>query len=804
MKAALGLLLLVTWLAAEDGSDSSLSPTLTRGGEGPPMPGYFGPLKPLAELPPIDPDWLPTPAQATFVVTGPAREVAPNLPALEPGDLIVGIDGRQISNVVDLDLLIRTRVNANAPLTITVRRGEALVEVPFTDPLPNLRIRPESRQSATRFCGYPVSRPPHPVTERLVAAGLEFSDNDRSVVSVIPRRLAWSLPAGERAPAWLVPLVMNYLALVNDRPGDVEPVTVPAELTEWAWFAAVLEAAAADYAADQWQAVPALAAAGVPTWFTALALPVPSRVPELGDGAGISEIYPGFASQLLAAMSNQIDRSVIPLRPQHGQETTSSAYVDLVALALVDPEQHGGWPFRYHAISDRRFRRDFLNRLPAVRAEYPAWSQICDLAEMIVRAIEGQQDQAVALARGLNAASPVLGYQARSMLLYTVDFHNLRWKTRDIHRALPVTDMKPEPRHNVLIEQLRARSLNHATWMNDHEGWAPMTGNHLMVSLFRLPVYEALQPNAEALASLAYDFKVVRRELNHLAFRTGFSDSVNDPDDVERLVALLGWRYREEGPPYYRLAVAAQLSWIGAFDRAAAWNRGNAREYENRAHRPDPRDHMYRITMQQLGAIQARTTFALPEGGQPQPHERTNDAGELVARGHVIGNKRWGPWRWLYPDGSVKSVGWYHDNAQIGYWMSYDEAGNLTKEGRKIGGNPVGPWREWSPEGWVSAQGWFIGKGGNGRSGWWEYYHPDGAVAEAGLYRKGKRTGVWHQYDPSGEVLATGHYHNDRREGAWQERPDATQPLAPVRYQGGELVAPSAPEPDLPDGADGF
>ena len=38
-----------------------------------------------------------------------------------------------------------------------------------------------------------------------------------------------------------------------------------------------------------------------------------------------------------------------------------------------------------------------------------------------------------------------------------------------------------------------------------------------------------------------------------------------------------------------------------------------------------------------------------------------------------------GKWKWYYPNGTIKSQGYYVNGKQVGTWQKYDEDGELSK-----------------------------------------------------------------------------------------------------------------------------
>jgi len=47
------------------------------------------------------------------------------------------------------------------------------------------------------------------------------------------------------------------------------------------------------------------------------------------------------------------------------------------------------------------------------------------------------------------------------------------------------------------------------------------------------------------------------------------------------------------------------------------------------------------------------------------------------------------------------------------------------------------------------------------------YYHPNGEIAQKGLFKEGKLSGLWMMYNQQGDKVAQGYYLDGKKTGKW-------------------------------------
>jgi antitoxin component YwqK of YwqJK toxin-antitoxin module len=106
-----------------------------------------------------------------------------------------------------------------------------------------------------------------------------------------------------------------------------------------------------------------------------------------------------------------------------------------------------------------------------------------------------------------------------------------------------------------------------------------------------------------------------------------------------------------------------------------------------------------------------------------------------------------------YPDGTLRMIGGYRDNAKHGSFREFDKDGNVINSYVYEAGQVTG-------EGMLDSTGM--------RNGPWKLFYPDGKLRAEGAYKNGKRQGPWTYYYQSGKVEQRGNYNEDLSGGEWK------------------------------------
>lgn len=193
-------------------------------------------------------------------------------------------------------------------------------------------------------------------------------------------------------------------------------------------------------------------------------------------------------------------------------------------------------------------------------------------------------------------------------------------------------------------------------------------------------------------------------------------------------------------------------------------------------------------------------------------------------------DKKQGKWVQFWPNGLLKSEGYFLNDQKHGFFKFYAQDGNLVKVekfqngyplerapevveldekiayypngkiktiGHFLDSTPQGIWQEFSEDGEVketyifemgrvTAKG-IIDKEGNKQGDWKEYY-PDQRLLGKGQFKNGHRVGKWIFYHENGNVEQTGYY-NDKGEldGEWVWFYESGKLLRKEKFSNGEL-----------------
>lgn len=141
-----------------------------------------------------------------------------------------------------------------------------------------------------------------------------------------------------------------------------------------------------------------------------------------------------------------------------------------------------------------------------------------------------------------------------------------------------------------------------------------------------------------------------------------------------------------------------------------------------------------------------------------------------------------GPWKYFYPDGTLKAEGRYQNDLKIGPWKYYFSDGSLEQEGSYILGQPEGLWTWYFPDGSIRREEQYLSGLADGTS---IEYNDTGAVIAQGQYVEGLKDGPWTLV--INDHREEGAYLEGRRNGIWRSYYLSTGKLRfKGRYENGE------------------
>lgn len=334
---------------------------------------------------------------------------------LQVGDCLVGIDGLQVVGLSEWNLARFRNPARPEGLRITVLRRFRITELFSPTVMPGRRV------------GFSFSDAPHRHLPALRRIGFVVPGDEVDLVAArFPRRAAlsllrWHAHRGPEAEdtTWVGDLAKVFAALVRQQwavAAAMPPVAVPETCPDLQRLARFYQALARRHADGEQPPDPQLHGEG-PTWFT-IHYPYPQvRLPELG---AFTHPDPAFIPALQQRRLNPGDRDGERIAVEAlAFAENEPQYVFQSRIAVIDPDRHGGWPFRHKEVYERGSRPALLKRIDEmVAAEGPQadWARFTQIQARLVDAGDRQRPQALdgvlPLIAELRRRSPLLGYLA--------------------------------------------------------------------------------------------------------------------------------------------------------------------------------------------------------------------------------------------------------------------------------------------------------------------------------------------------------------------------------------------------------
>ena len=411
---------------------------------------------------------------------GPAGEVG-----LRPGDRVIGLDGRRIWGDAEYQLVRAFAAGPETPLELSILRAGVVST-----------LRLAGKRPRTGGFGYETETAA--LDEALAAAGLL---PDRTVAPLawrawraFPPRLAaevlrWhrSAPADLAGREWLVDLDRRWRAcVVQDFAAAAAGDRPPAPTPTLEAFAAFLQTVARRQADGERPPDPAACGVSAMTfvlwypWPLVMGAPV-GAWPE-ADFATLIEDCRQLPAALRADRQELSDRAfALPLSGQ----AASDHYLSLVRAALVDPERHGGWPYRAEYIAHPEGRKKVISELESRTAADPWAAQVVTLLRLVddmSKPAADARDKAIErlipeLTR-LEKVSPWLATRYLEVAVACSRQRGVFILRREFRAAFAALAPAITPRPSPLLDHLRARDPGHLLWQASalvDDGWPAAT-----------------------------------------------------------------------------------------------------------------------------------------------------------------------------------------------------------------------------------------------------------------------------------------------------------------------------------------
>jgi antitoxin component YwqK of YwqJK toxin-antitoxin module len=175
-----------------------------------------------------------------------------------------------------------------------------------------------------------------------------------------------------------------------------------------------------------------------------------------------------------------------------------------------------------------------------------------------------------------------------------------------------------------------------------------------------------------------------------------------------------------------------------------------------------PNGTLQKTSLYRNGVLEGISREYSPEGKVVRSVEYSNgiETGEGIVQDD---GAREGPWKDLYPDGSVKAEGKYENGKPVGTWKYYHPDGKLEQTGKyNKQGKPDGTWTWYFESGQLQREENYTNGQKDGLS---EEYDENGNLVEKGEYLDGKEDGPW--IVSVGESCYKGTYRDGLRTGVW-------------------------------------
>jgi len=684
------------------------------------------------------------------VVPGGAAERA----GLRPGDRLVAIDGRRIHDLAEFIYARRSPPpDGDVQRLVSVRDGVVNEVI--------LDGRTRTPRILVDFSSVALNRR---LTAAMLGAGVQ-PDRDAQARARLPGRAADALSAWLKAhpgpaPGWVDAFLAAHAAALACRGPAPAEVAIPVPFL--ARLDALHRAVIARGAAGA-----TIAELGVEPAFAALYFPYPAvAVPEMGT-MRLSDV----AFQVLLArrrsdpIGSQADRQREARQMMAGDDA-SDHFLGLVKAALIDPDNHGGWPFRYEPLWDAASRKPLVEALRQRHAASGADAPLVAFALVGPLMIDGLGDEVSALIASMRAASPYLAQRACVLAANAGNMHRKRAATADVRQRAIASGVLPRPAWSWIYDRCAAGSASLRQWI-ETEGLAG-EGLQLQLVSQSAEVARALSPDGALVDGIDGDHQRLADDLNNVAWILATDGAVADGGQAwavaRQLLAVRGGRL----PPRQMDTVAACLARAGDVQAAVHWQAAAVADAEGNVSQKDLNGFANRLEVFRAGGA-----FTERQIGVLAPVDA------VVAGGRRIGQrrdgKRVGLWRTLRADGSLAESGMFHDDRQVGCWRRFDAGDVLREETTFAAGARCGRWSLFHADGTPAESGWYQGGDDGQRTGTWQLHHSTGAVAERGLYRKGRREGAWQRWDAAGTLIETARFVAGKADGAWQGRPEAVE-----------------------------
>ncbi|MBN8525378.1 MAG: hypothetical protein J0M02_08590 [Planctomycetes bacterium] len=413
-----------------------------------------------------------------------------------------------------------------------------------------------------------------------------------------------------------------------------------------------------------------------------------------------------------------------------------SAYLGQCMAAILDPDNHGGWPYRSALIWEKPERQRMVAALIAAQ-ETPTLAAAAAIGRIGPAVID--RDAAAlsdSIAR-LHAASPWLAQRGLLIALHAGSM----WK-----RGSFAVDTLSAAGSPVLTPALQTRITQAAAAGIDID--SVFTGAPGALWLLR----QTWRHHATWRSALDGG-RGTATALNNMVWAMATDAAALDPDHVIEAARQQAMANAEGVPSWQVDTIAAAMARGGRMPDAVSWQQASLALMRQERIAEDRRATMQREYGDRLAAYRRGEACIDGERREATPSSTTLPDGSTRS-GSLVAGREAGPWKTVAGNGTVLEELGYRAGSPCGIWLKRDGAGALQWSGWVDKGSRLGWWRIRSADGGM-ASGWYDGRNGGARCGLWQLRDAGGRLLAAGPCLQGRAVAPWSSYDSSGKASPT-------------------------------------------------
>lgn len=414
-----------------------------------------------------------------------------------------------------------------------------------------------------------------------------------------------------------------------------------------------------------------------------------------------------------------------------GASREVAEYLGQCMAAILDPDRHGGWPYRSALIWEKPERQRMVAAL-ATAQETPALAT----AAAIGRIGPAMIDQDAAALRdslaSLHATSPWLARRGLHIALHAGEM----WRRGGF--AIDTLAAAGSP---VLTPTLKTRLAQAAAAGMDVDSVFTGAPNALWLLRQTWRHHATWRRVLESGRGAA-------TALNGMVWAMATNPSALDPGHAIEAARLQAMANAEGVPSWQADTIAAAMARGGRMADAVSWQQASLDLMRQERVEDGWRKRAQREYGERLATYRRGDAFIEGERREPTPSSSRLPDGSTRS-GPLVGGREAGPWTTTSAGGTVLEELGYNAGAPCGIWLRRDPTGALQWSGWVDKGSRLGWWRIRTADGGM-ASGWYDGRNGGARCGLWQIRDPDGRLLAAGPCLNGNAVAPWSSYDAAG------------------------------------------------------